>query len=108
MSFERDKQIRKDYFYKYIYGWKTRDCVACNGSGIYDHNGSPPCGACDGIGKERYRGPKSLLLNVTNESYLSCEDSCIHSQERSCATCHKYKHTKVYKDFMLDNFWRYE
>ena len=27
-------------------------CIACNGSGHYDHNGSPPCGACDGTGKE--------------------------------------------------------
>ena len=27
-------------------------CVDCNGSGYYDHNGSPPCGACDGTGEE--------------------------------------------------------
>jgi hypothetical protein len=26
-------------------------CVACNGSGYYDHNGSPPCGGCDGSGR---------------------------------------------------------
>jgi DnaJ-class molecular chaperone len=27
-------------------------CYACNGSGYYDSNGSPPCGACDGTGLE--------------------------------------------------------
>jgi len=25
-------------------------CIACNGSGHYDHNGSPPCGSCEGTG----------------------------------------------------------
>lgn len=30
-------------------GYKT--CIACNGSGVYDNNGSPPCGACGGTGK---------------------------------------------------------
>lgn len=32
-------------------------CLACNGSGHYDHNGSPACGACNGTGKE-LRQPK--------------------------------------------------
>jgi DnaJ-class molecular chaperone len=41
------------------YGWRLRDCSACNGSGRYDHNGSPKCSACDGTGKERYKGPKA-------------------------------------------------
>jgi hypothetical protein len=27
-----------------------KKCMACNGSGKYDSNGSPPCGACDGTG----------------------------------------------------------
>lgn len=40
---------------KYVYGWKLRTCVACNGSGYYDHNDSPRCGGCDGTGKERYK-----------------------------------------------------
>lgn len=34
---------------------ELRKCGACNGSGYYDHNGSPDCGACDGTGKERYK-----------------------------------------------------
>ena len=25
-------------------------CSACSGSGVYDHDGSPPCGACGGSG----------------------------------------------------------
>jgi len=31
---------------------KERKCYACNGSGHYDTNGSPKCGACGGTGKE--------------------------------------------------------
>lgn len=30
-------------------------CTACSGSGYYDHNGSPSCGACEGKGKVRGR-----------------------------------------------------
>lgn len=26
-------------------------CLACNGSGHYDHNGSPVCSSCHGTGK---------------------------------------------------------
>lgn len=32
-------------------------CLACNGSGRYDHNGSPTCGCCGGTGKERAEIP---------------------------------------------------
>lgn len=32
-------------------------CVGCNGSGRYDHNGSPACGSCEGSGKERAEIP---------------------------------------------------
>ena len=59
-SFRKRKQWRTEYFFKYRYGWKQRPCAACSGSGIYDNFGSPKCGACDGTGKEEYRGPKSL------------------------------------------------
>lgn len=31
---------------------EPRKCMACNGSGVYDSHGSPPCGACDGTGFE--------------------------------------------------------
>jgi hypothetical protein len=62
------KAERTAFFWKFVYGWKLRGCSACNGFGYYDHNGSPPCGACEGSGKERYRGPKSLALNVRGAS----------------------------------------
>jgi hypothetical protein len=30
---------------------KAKTCTACDGSGHYDHKGSPACGACNGTGK---------------------------------------------------------
>jgi len=53
MDFHERKQKRKEHFEKYEKGWKDRPCGACNGSGYYDHNGSPKCGACNGTGKEK-------------------------------------------------------
>ncbi len=32
---------------------KPKVCTACNGSGHYDHDGAPKCGACNGTGLER-------------------------------------------------------
>ena len=32
---------------------ESQVCIACNGTGRYDHNGSPPCGSCDGTGFNR-------------------------------------------------------
>lgn len=54
---ERKKQ-RTEYYEKYVKGHRLVKCSACNGSGYYDHNGSPPCGACGGTGKERIAPPK--------------------------------------------------
>ncbi len=56
MNFKERKQKRIKYFEKNIKSWKQRPCTACNGSGYYDHNDSPKCGACNGIGKETYKG----------------------------------------------------
>jgi alkylated DNA repair dioxygenase AlkB len=39
-------------------------CYACNGSGHYDHNGSPPCGACGGTGREPSGEVEKLLLET--------------------------------------------
>jgi DnaJ-class molecular chaperone len=55
MDFHERKQARKNYYEKYVKGWKQRPCIACNGSGYYDHNGSPKCSACEGTGKETYK-----------------------------------------------------
>jgi DnaJ-class molecular chaperone len=60
-TFLQRKQARKEYYEKYVKGWKLRICTACNGSGHYDNTGSPPCGACDGTGKERYK-PEIIIL----------------------------------------------
>ena len=54
-DYRKRKQERTEYYQKYKYKNKLKTCTACNGSGYYDHNGSPPCGACDGTGKERER-----------------------------------------------------
>lgn len=63
MDFHKRKQERKKHYYKYVYGWKERPCTACSGSGYYDNTGSPPCGSCEGTGKERYRD-KSKTMNL--------------------------------------------
>ena len=55
------KLERKDYYEKYVRGWKQRDCSACSGSGYYDHNGSPECEACGGSGKETYKPDAAIL-----------------------------------------------
>jgi DnaJ-class molecular chaperone len=54
-DFRSRKEDRTAYYFKNIYKWKQRKCVACNGSGRYDGNGSPKCGGCDGTGKETYK-----------------------------------------------------
>lgn len=53
------KARRAYYYFKFVYGWKSRKCTACNGSGYYDNDGSPTCGGCDGTKTEKFRGPKS-------------------------------------------------
>jgi uncharacterized protein YbbK (DUF523 family) len=67
-TFRARKADRSAYFWKFVYGWKLRKCSACNGSGYYDHNGSPPCGSCEGSCRERYRGSKSLGFNGRDAS----------------------------------------
>lgn len=56
---KRKAERTRDYF-RYAYGWVLHKCVACNGSGHYDHDGAPACGACNGSGKCREQGPKSF------------------------------------------------
>lgn len=59
MNFHERKEHRKKYYFRWVYGWKERECIGCMGSGYYDHNGSPPCSGCDGTGKEKYQSEKS-------------------------------------------------
>jgi DnaJ-class molecular chaperone len=67
MDYRDRKHERTRQYFKYIYGWRLRTCIACNGSRYYDTDNSPPCGACDGTGKERYRGPKALPAQLLLE-----------------------------------------
>jgi len=55
MSFKERKQKRTEDYEKNVKGWKLRPCSSCNGTGYYDHNGSPKCGACRGSGLEKYK-----------------------------------------------------
>lgn len=46
---------------------ETEVCSACSGSGHYDHNGSPKCGACDGkgeINKYPNESPSDSILTL--------------------------------------------
>lgn len=54
-DFHQRKAERRDWYFRFEYGWRQRPCSSCMGTGRYDHNGSPPCGACDGTGRERYK-----------------------------------------------------
>lgn len=55
MTFHERKADRKEYYLKWVYGWKQCLCSACAGSGRYDNHGSPKCSACNGTGKETYK-----------------------------------------------------
>lgn len=52
-TFHARKRARTDYYNKYTKGWRLQDCMACNGTGVYDHHNSPACSSCAGTGKER-------------------------------------------------------
>lgn len=54
-DYHRRKEERTKHYNNFVKGWKLRPCTACGGSGYYDNNGSPKCGACNGTGKERYK-----------------------------------------------------
>jgi hypothetical protein len=64
MNFHDEKDRRRIYYARFIYGHRLVQCVACAGSGRYDHNGSPQCGACGGKGKTREKGPRALALRA--------------------------------------------
>jgi hypothetical protein len=40
-------------------------CIACNGSGHYDHDGAPKCASCNGTGYEVPRGYTHTEIEVT-------------------------------------------
>ena len=52
LSYQERKALRTAE-YKRNHGRKLVKCGCCNGSSYYDNTGSPPCGWCEGTGKER-------------------------------------------------------
>jgi hypothetical protein len=57
MTSYHDRKLDRTLRHQAQHGLKLITCGACNGSGRYDHNGSPPCGCCKGTGKVRERLP---------------------------------------------------
>ncbi len=56
MNFKERKLVRTERYFKYEYKKKFITCLACNGSGYYDHcyhGRIPKCSSCNGTGKER-------------------------------------------------------
>jgi len=51
MSTYKERKDRRTKEYNARHGVKMVPCIACNGSGVYDNTGSPPCWSCDGKGK---------------------------------------------------------
>lgn len=43
-SYRERKAQRRDYYLRFVYGWKIRPCTACSGSGHYDGEGAPVWG----------------------------------------------------------------
>jgi len=54
-EYHERKRLRTKHFEENVKGKKLESCTACNGSGYYDHNGSPKCSSCNGTGKERQK-----------------------------------------------------
>jgi hypothetical protein len=50
---QHQRKAERSNAYWRDHGRKLITCTACNGSGVYDHIGSPPCGWCEGNGKDR-------------------------------------------------------
>ena len=107
MGWREDKEARKQYYLKYIYGWKQRPCTACNGSGYYDNDGSPPCGGCDGTGKETYE-PETNQNGGNgmddNKNMFFCK--YIHTKkcfQRDFINCNKCELNNICK--MCENSW---
>lgn len=63
-TFSERKEQRKRHYENYVKGWKLRTCLSCNGSGYYDHDGSPDCGFCEGTGKERHKPQTSSESSI--------------------------------------------
>lgn len=96
MTFHERKCERKKYYFRFEYRHKMVGCVACAGSGYYDHNGSPPCGECDGRGKV-VRGTKWGRKDLPQEElkrlsklavdYILANPKKFHIEEKQVSFC---------------------
>lgn len=57
-------------------------CTACNGSGHYDHNGSPACSSCDGTGKRRMQ-PHSRARALETIAYERSKQALVRTVKKS-------------------------
>ncbi len=57
MSNYEERKAQRTAEHRRNHGRKLVTCGACAGTGVYDHNGSPPCSSCDGTGKMREPAP---------------------------------------------------
>ncbi len=90
-EFRKRKQARKEYFLKYVHGWKEIPCIACNGSGYYDSFNSPKCGGCDGTGKEKV-SPKEYQewVEYRKENSHVCKWGDVKNfKKENCGFCNK-------------------
>lgn len=105
MTFAERKKERTEYYEKHVKGWKLRDCSACSGSGYYDHDGSPACGACDGTGKERYkpdnRSDYDKAMEYYNKNIKYYENELSMAIERD-----NDNHTFQLKSKVVDLKWK--
>jgi DnaJ-class molecular chaperone len=60
-DYHKRKAERTKNYLEHVHGKKVSSCIACSGSGYYDHNGSPPCGECNGTGVGEHHRPKNPL-----------------------------------------------
>jgi hypothetical protein len=56
---------------------ESEKCTACNGSGRYDHNGSPKCGSCHGRGLAPFseKAIRSLSKNLSKLDRLDWREA---------------------------------
>lgn len=65
-----DKHDRTVAFYR-TFCVPACTCAACSGSGVYDDQGSPACGACGGTGRARgYPRSASEAVALMNDPSL--------------------------------------
>ena len=89
-EYYKRKYERTKAYNKYVKYWVQTDCIACNGSGYYDSDGSPYCEGCEGTGKEWYKPEYEkaetdveLLIGKTLVLHLSgVEDLFVYVNKR--------------------------